>query len=119
MFSSGLEWVRSRAPAGFDHTQWHNYAMTYDIATGDRTFYMDGASVGGDNSPYAAGASWIGNEPFLFCKSQPHPRPASHPKLAPCAAWTLCLLVFWALSWRVGSRLPRLQPDPARRHRRC
>ena len=106
MFSSGLEWVRSRAPAGFDHTQWHNYAMTYDIATGDRTFYMDGASVGGDNSPYAAGASWIDNEPFLFCKSQPHPRPASHPNLA-------------VLSWRVGSRLPRLQPDPARRHRRC
>ena len=59
MFSSGLEWVRSRAPAGFDHTQWHNYAMTYDIATGDRTFYMDGASVGGDNILYAAGASWI------------------------------------------------------------
>ena len=99
MFSNGIEWIRSRAPAGFDFTQWHNYAFTYDVATGSRTVYMDGASVGGDSAMYAKGASWIDDEPFFICKFQP----ASHPKLAPCAAWTLCLRV------RLGIVLARWQ----------
>jgi hypothetical protein len=66
LFGTGHPWVGEYAPAGHDHTQWHHYAMAWDVASMRLTAYMDGVKVYDTTVTYAGASSWTTKEPFIL-----------------------------------------------------